>query len=174
MKQNSLHQLASRRRFLTTVAACTTTLSASKLARAISPNDKLRLAFIGVGGRGAGNLEEMIKDPGVEVAAICDVNRTTLDRVSERFPKARKQVDLRRLVEDLKDIDAVVVSTTEHTTPLQLCLHYSSVNQSIAKSHSHITSKKPSESCRKQPWPMSQRKWVLRFMQHPITVVWSN
>ncbi len=51
----------------------------------------------------------------MEVAAICDVNRTTLDRVSERFPKARKQVDLRRLVEDLKDIDAVVVSTTEHS-----------------------------------------------------------
>lgn len=115
MKHQSHLNTASRRRFLTTAAACTTTLSASNLARAISPNDKLRLAFIGVGGRGAGNLEEMIKDPGVEVAAICDVNRTTLDRVSERFPKARKQVDLRRLVEDLNDIDAVVVSTTEHT-----------------------------------------------------------
>jgi hypothetical protein len=115
MKQHSNRNSANRRQFLATAAACTATLTTSKLVRASSANDKLRLAFVGVGGRGAGNLEEMIKDPGVEVAAICDVNRTTLDRVAERFPKARKQVDLRRFVEDLKDVDAVVVSSTEHT-----------------------------------------------------------
>lgn len=115
MKNHSNPKSANRRQFLATAAACTATLSSSKLVRASSANDKLRLAFVGVGGRGAGNLEEMIKDPGVEVAAICDVNRTTLYRVAERFPKARKQVDLRRFVEDLKDIDAVVVSSTEHT-----------------------------------------------------------
>jgi predicted dehydrogenase len=115
MKQHSNRNSANRRHFLATAAACTATLSSTKLVRASSANDKLRVAFVGVGGRGAGNLEEMIKDSGVEVAAICDVNRTTLDRVAERFPKARKQVDLRRFVEDLKDVDAVVVSSTEHT-----------------------------------------------------------
>lgn len=104
-----------RRDFLATAAACTATLATSKLTRAVSANDKLRLAFIGVGGRGGGNLEEMVKDPGVQVAAICDVHQGTLDRVAERFPSARKYTDFRRLADALKDIDAVVVSSTEHT-----------------------------------------------------------
>jgi predicted dehydrogenase len=82
---------------------------------AISPNDKLNLAFVGVGGRGGSNLEEMIKDGGVNVAAICDVDGNTLDRVSERFPMARKTNDLRKLLDKLSDVDGVVVSTTEHT-----------------------------------------------------------
>jgi len=104
-----------RRQFLATATACTATLASSRLAQACSANDKFNIAFVGVGGRGGGNLEEMVKDSGVNVAAICDVNKATLDRVSERFPKARKYVDLRRLCDGLKDIDAVVVSSTEHT-----------------------------------------------------------
>ena len=115
MQRNPTLGSLDRRQFLATATACTATLATDRLARACSANDKFNIAFVGVGGRGGGNLEEMIKDPGVNVAAICDVNKGTLDRVSERFPKARKYVDLRRLCDALKDIDAVVVSSTEHT-----------------------------------------------------------
>lgn len=115
MQRNPTLSSLDRRQFLATATACTATLATDRLARACSANDKFNIAFVGVGGRGGGNLEEMIKDPGVNVAAICDVNKGTLDRVSERFPKARKYVDLRRLCDALKDIDAVVVSSTEHT-----------------------------------------------------------
>ena len=115
MQRNPTLGSLDRRQFLATATACTATLATNRLARACSANDKFNIAFVGVGGRGGGNLEEMIKDPGVNVAAICDVNKGTLDRVSERFPKARKYVDLRRLCDALKDIDAVVVSSTEHT-----------------------------------------------------------
>lgn len=105
----------SRRQFLTSTVATAAIVGVERNARAVSANDKLNLAFVGVGGRGGGNLQEMVADGGVNVAAICDVNVNTLNAVSERFPSARKHVDLRKMMDDLKDIDGVVVSSTEHT-----------------------------------------------------------
>ena len=90
-------------------------LTGSRLTRAVSANDKLNIAFVGVGGRGGGNLQEMVADPGVHVAAICDVNQGTLQGVSSRYPQAKTYVDFRKLMDDLSGIDAVVVSSTEHT-----------------------------------------------------------
>ncbi|MEM9367228.1 MAG: Gfo/Idh/MocA family oxidoreductase [Planctomycetota bacterium] len=71
--------------------------------------------------RVADNLSEIAsekqgKNLGVEVIAICDINTRTLERVGEKYPAARRYVDFRELYADrLDDIDAVVVSTTEHT-----------------------------------------------------------
>jgi predicted dehydrogenase len=70
---------------------------------------------VGVGGRGGSNLKDLTKDGSVNVVSICDVNGNTLDRVGEQFQKARRYSDFRRLLDDLKDVDAVVVSSTEHT-----------------------------------------------------------
>ena len=104
-----------RRTFLQGVAGATATLALSSSSKVFSANDKLNIAFIGVGGRGAGNLEEMISEGSVNVAAVCDVNGTHLDSAAARFPKARRYADFRRLLENVSDIDGVVVSTTEHT-----------------------------------------------------------
>lgn len=79
-----------------------------------SPNDKLRLAFIGVGGRGGGNLRE-VASHGDEVVALCDVDQRHLDRAAERFPQARTYRDFRELNTELDDLDAVVISVPEHT-----------------------------------------------------------
>jgi len=49
------------------------------------------------------------------VVALCDVNTQNLDRAVAKYPKARKYKDFRKLYENIGDIDAVVVSTTEHT-----------------------------------------------------------
>src|SRR5687768_12906596 len=51
----------------------------------------------------------------VNVVALCDVNGQNLDRAAEAHPKARKYLDFRKLLDEAKDIDAVVVSTCEHT-----------------------------------------------------------
>jgi predicted dehydrogenase len=75
----------------------------------------LRLAFIGVGGRGGGNLATMAKDTHVEVAALCDIDGRTLTKAHEAYPKAKVFKDFRVLYQDARDIDAVVVSTAEHT-----------------------------------------------------------
>lgn len=98
-----------------------------------SPNSRLNLAFIGVGGRGAANIQALVgtslypkktkagepvpevKEPTENVVAICDVNRLNLEAAGAAFPKAKAFRDFRKLYEECKDFDAVVVSTTEHT-----------------------------------------------------------
>lgn len=99
----------SRRSFLATVIAAG---AAPALLRAASPNQKLNIAVIGCGGRGAGNLGEV---SGENIVALCDVNERNLDAAAKNHPAARKYVDFRKLYDDSKDLDAVVVSTAEHT-----------------------------------------------------------
>ncbi|GAB5406073.1 MAG: Gfo/Idh/MocA family oxidoreductase [Aureliella sp.] len=75
----------------------------------------MRVGFIGVGGRGGSNLQAIASDPGVTVAALCDVNAKSLEVADRRFPGAKKFRDFRQLYSTCDDLDAVVVSTTEHT-----------------------------------------------------------
>ena len=53
--------------------------------------------------------------PDENVAVLCDVNQLALDAASQRYPKAKKFTDLRRVFDRPNDFDAVVVSTAEHT-----------------------------------------------------------
>lgn len=102
-----------RRTFLKqTVAAGALAAGFPAIVSARSPGSKLNLAIIGAGGRGASNLESVSEE---NIVALCDVNATYLARAAEKFPNARTYRDFRRLYEDASDIDAVVVSTTEHT-----------------------------------------------------------
>ncbi len=104
-----------RRRFVQTAASAgVAVLGVPALLSARSPSEKLRVAVIGCGGRGAANMKEML---GETIVALCDVNENNLDKAAEKAPHARKFTDFRRLYDALKDsdFDAVVVSTTEHT-----------------------------------------------------------
>ncbi|HEX8911382.1 MAG TPA: Gfo/Idh/MocA family oxidoreductase [Humisphaera sp.] len=77
-------------------------------------SDKVRLGIIGVAGRASGNLNE--EDNAIasqDIVALCDVDANNLARVGERFPKAERYADFRKLLER-KDLDAVVVSTADH------------------------------------------------------------
>lgn len=107
-----------RRGFLQTSIAGAAALGAPAVVAARNLNSKLNVAFIGVGGRGADNLQQVTSfaDVPVHVVALCDVNARNLDHQASRFPQARTYRDFRKLYEDnTSDIDAVVVSTTEHT-----------------------------------------------------------
>ena len=77
-----------------------------------SPNAKLKVAVIGVGGRGGHNLSQVA---GEEVVALCDVNQHHLEGALKRHPEARAFRDFREFHASDMDYDAVVVSTTEHT-----------------------------------------------------------
>ena len=105
-----------RRQFLlsSAMAAGAAAFAGSALARPhrISPSDKLNLAIIGAGGRGAANLSEVKSE---NIVALCDVNEENLNAAAAKHPQARKYTDFRKLYDESKDIDAVVVSTTEHT-----------------------------------------------------------
>ena len=81
------------------------------------PGDKIRMAFIGSGGRGGGNLGEFL-NLGEEIVALCDVDRTRLDvaakRVAKHYPKVHCYQDWREMLDREKSLDAVVVSTPDH------------------------------------------------------------
>lgn len=103
----------SRRTFLKTSAAAASALAAPGFLRARNANEKLNIAMIGSGGRGAANLK------GVEtenIVALCDVDANAIEKAAVRHPKAAKFTDFRQLFDKAaKDFDAVVVSTCEHT-----------------------------------------------------------
>ena len=104
-----------RRRFLARSTAATALLGVSARSSYAAATDRMNVAFIGVGGRGGANLRTIAKDPGIDVVALCDVNGRNLDKAAEAYPKARTYEDFRKLYDKTDDIDAVVVSTTEHT-----------------------------------------------------------
>ncbi len=74
-----------------------------------SPNEKLDVGVVGVGGRGAENLKSVGDQ---NVVALCDIDQEQLYEASKKFPKARLHNDWRRLLEE--KLDAVVVSTPDH------------------------------------------------------------
>jgi predicted dehydrogenase len=77
-----------------------------------SPSEKLRIAAVGVGGRGAHNLQSVSSE---QVVALVDVDERNLGRAAAQFQKAKRYTDFRKLYDHASDFDAVVVSTTEHT-----------------------------------------------------------
>ena len=103
----------SRRRFLAGVAAATAgTFTAPNVLRARGLNEKLNVAVIGCGGRGASNLRSVESE---QIVALCDVNEKNLNFAAQRHPKARRASDFRQLYDHAGEFDAVVVSTCEHT-----------------------------------------------------------
>ena len=96
-----------RRSFLTAAGLSLPAIAAS---RAAGSNDKVRLGFIGLGGRGMGSINWFSKVKGVDIAYLCDPDTNKIDAAKKKFPDAKGTPDLRKLIDDA-DIDAVVVST---------------------------------------------------------------
>ena len=103
-----------RRSFVAGTASALTALSVNRAFAAA--NDRMKVAFIGVGGRGAGNLKTIHATGKVDVVAVCDVDSRFLDQAVQQHPGARAFRDFRKLYDAVgNEIDAAVISTTEHT-----------------------------------------------------------
>lgn len=107
-----------RRDFLkTTGAALTTSIFAGNVRGA---NDRLTGAFIGVGVMGSENLSVASRQPGVEIAAVCDVYQPNLERaaaIARRHGHQPKEIkDFRKIIAD-RSIDFVCISTPDHWHP---------------------------------------------------------
>jgi predicted dehydrogenase len=108
-----------RREFLRqAVLAGTTTMASGMLVHprpalaAKSPNEKLNLACVGVANKGAHNIDNLTSE---NIMALCDVDSLHLGKMSQRFPKAATYADYRQMFDKEKNLDAVVVSTPDHT-----------------------------------------------------------
>ncbi len=77
-----------------------------------APSSKLNLAIIGVANRASANYHAVL---GENIVALCDIDARFLDTAAKSAPKAQKFADYRKLLESVKDLDAVVVSTPDHT-----------------------------------------------------------
>src|SRR5215467_12185892 len=109
-----------RRHFLMGSAALAGT--ALRTARA-SANDTVRIACVGLRGRGGNHLDGYSKLPNVEIAALVDVDESVLDKRLKQLESNGKKKpatypDFRKLLED-KSIDAVSIATPNHHHTLQ-------------------------------------------------------
>ena len=81
--------------------------------RRVAPSEKLNIAGIGVGGRGAGDMRELESE---NIVVVCDVDWQRAEGAARRYPNAKKYRDFRRMLEkEEKNIDAVMVATPDHT-----------------------------------------------------------
>ena len=108
-----------RRVFLgsTAAAAATTSLGCRASVGAPSPNEALRVAVVGLRSRGNDHLNQFAELPGVEVAALCDVDRNVLEAAKAKAVELGADpmtiVDYRDLLAR-DDIDAVSIATPNH------------------------------------------------------------
>jgi len=79
-----------------------------------SPNEKLNVAVIGAGGKGHSDCRNVAKTE--NIVALCDVDDKRASGIYTMFPKVKKYKDYREMLEkEEKNIDAVTVSTPDHT-----------------------------------------------------------
>lgn len=87
-----------------------------------APSDKLNVACVGLGGKGFSDSEAMIEE---NVIALCDVDKKRASQkhgqeenrrnAFDNFPKAKFYKDFRKMLEKEKEIEAITVSTPDHT-----------------------------------------------------------
>lgn len=86
----------------------------------IAPSDRLQIAAIGAGGKGASDIKEFYKSGKADIAFLCDVDDARAAATRASFPKALYYKDFREMLEkEHKHIDAVSVSTPDHNHAVQ-------------------------------------------------------
>ncbi len=82
----------------------------------IAPSDRLLIASVGVGGKGADDISHFDKTGKAEMAFLCDVDDKRAAETVKKFPKATYYKDWRKMFDkEYKNFDAVSVSTPDHT-----------------------------------------------------------
>ena len=92
----------------------------SSLSKRVAPSDRINIGAIGINGMGWADLSAAIKVPGVNVVALCDVDKNVLDKRMSDLAKMKVDTskvktysDYRKLL-DQKDIDVVIIGTPDH------------------------------------------------------------
>src|SRR3954466_14671373 len=98
-----------RRQFLTSTALATAGLSLAGCSHtSVRPaNEKLNLGFIGAGGRANENIAALTSE---NIVALSDVDDNNAAASFKKFPDAKRYRDFRKMLEQEKSLDAVVVS----------------------------------------------------------------
>ncbi|MEO7394636.1 MAG: Gfo/Idh/MocA family oxidoreductase [Chitinophagaceae bacterium] len=96
------------------------------LKNRVSPGDQLNIGLIGAKGMGFANLKSALKIPGVNVVAICDIDKNVvaermgdLGKMNINTSKVKTYGDYRKLLEN-KDVDTVIIGTPDHWHALMM------------------------------------------------------
>src|SRR5512141_16865 len=118
---NSASSAMNRRQFLraTTLSIAAFQFGPAGLARgtqrALSPNDKVNIAGIGIGSQGGGDIDGMAGE-GQNIVALCDVDDNYAAKKFAQYPNAKRFKDFRVMLDQMnREIDAVVIGTPDHT-----------------------------------------------------------
>jgi predicted dehydrogenase len=113
-----MSQGSNRRQFLkTTTAAGIGFWAAGGVSSAAKAGDKVRIAGIGVGGKGHSDIVQAANHG--DVVAICDIDENHLNGAAKdlekKGQKPKHYYDYRKMLDEMgKEIDAVTVSTPDH------------------------------------------------------------
>ncbi len=109
-----------RRQFLknTTVLSGSVLLTTSPWFSAFSQQKETkgsiaRIGLIGPGSRGKFHLDFLVKNPKVEIVAICDIFQPAIDAALKKAPNAKVYTDYKKLLDD-KNVEAVLIATPLH------------------------------------------------------------
>jgi predicted dehydrogenase len=107
-----IHPRSSRRSFIKGIGAITATGMFPNLLLAQGASKKIGIACIGVMGKGASDASGVAENN--EIVAICDVDAKNLAKSAERYPAAKQYSDFRKMLDEVKSIEAVTISTPDH------------------------------------------------------------
>lgn len=129
---NTLTPSITRRRFLAAATTATAFCILPGVRGQNSPNNKLNIAGIGIGGQGASDLGNMESE---NIVALCDVDWKYAGGIFKKYSKAKPFKDYRQMLDEMKDIDAVVVATPDH--------HHAFAAMEALKRRKHVYCEKP-------------------------------
>ena len=117
MKQTNEGSRITRRAALKTATAFMILPTGLRLGYAA--NQKLNIGMIGLAGMGGVDVKTF-NTLGENITAICDVDKTVLDKRGVEYPGARKYTDFRQMIEKEK-LDGVSIATPDHCTATSAC-----------------------------------------------------
>ena len=97
-----------------------------------SPNNKLNIAGIGIGGQGGWDLDQVKSE---NIVALCDVDWDYAAHTFKQYPSAKQYKDFRQMLDKERGIDAVVVATPDHAHAI--------VSMTAIKMGKHVYCEKP-------------------------------
>jgi len=137
-------------------------LAAPAILKSQPSAELIRVAFVGVGNRGTYLLRNMLKVPGVEIVAACDIVEERAAQaarlVAEAGGSARVWTDFRKMLDEQKGIDAVVLATPDYT--------HKDLDIAILEVGKHLYAEKPlaltAEDCRMVVRAAEQAKGIFQ------------
>jgi hypothetical protein len=106
--------------------------SRSLVAESKSPNEKLNIGVIGAGGKGYSDLKNVESE---NIIALCDVDEKQAEKARKDHPNAKFYHDYRKMLEEEKSLDAVIVATPDH--------HHTAASVMAMRLGKHVYCQKP-------------------------------